>query len=190
MELGKHIRTLRQQHAWSQDELAEKIFVSRQTISNWENDKSYPDVHSLVLLSQIFDISVSQLIEGDAEIMKKEINQSEIRSFKQLGVLFTVLMIAVAVTPVPLTQYLGRVGMVVWAVIVAAASYVAYLAEKEKKRLAIQTYREITAFLDGETLDAIEKAREEGKRPYQTFVYALAAAGIALIVSVIMLQIF
>ena len=44
MELGKHIRKYRNDLSLSQDELAEKVFVSRQTISNWENDKSYPDV--------------------------------------------------------------------------------------------------------------------------------------------------
>ena len=36
----------------SQEELAEKIYVTRQTISNWENDKSYPDIHSLLLLKK------------------------------------------------------------------------------------------------------------------------------------------
>lgn len=42
----------------SQDALAEKIYVSRQTISNWENDKNYPDIKSLILLSEVFHISV------------------------------------------------------------------------------------------------------------------------------------
>lgn len=41
-----------------QEALAEKVYVSRQTVSNWENDKSYPDVNSLVLLSEVFEISL------------------------------------------------------------------------------------------------------------------------------------
>lgn len=45
----------------SQEELAEKIYVTRQTISNWENDKCYPDIHSLLLLSSVFNISLDQL---------------------------------------------------------------------------------------------------------------------------------
>ena len=48
MELGKQIKKHRQEAHLSQDELANRIYVSRQTISNWENDKSYPDVNSLV----------------------------------------------------------------------------------------------------------------------------------------------
>ena len=51
MELGKQIKIHRQEARLSQEELANRVYVSRQTISNWENDKSYPDLNSLVLLS-------------------------------------------------------------------------------------------------------------------------------------------
>ena len=54
MELGKQIKKHRQEVQLSQEKLADRVYVSRQTISNWENDKSYPDVNSLVLLSEIF----------------------------------------------------------------------------------------------------------------------------------------
>ena len=54
MKIGKQIRKYRTEMELSQDELAEKIFVSRQTISNWENNKNYPDVKSLLLLSSLF----------------------------------------------------------------------------------------------------------------------------------------
>ena len=47
MELGKRIKELRKTLNWNQDELAEKMFVSRQTISSWENDKNYPTVSHL-----------------------------------------------------------------------------------------------------------------------------------------------
>lgn len=61
----------------SQDALAEKIYVSRQTISNWENDKNYPDIKSLILLSEVFHISVDILIKGDVEIMREIINNED-----------------------------------------------------------------------------------------------------------------
>ena len=54
MELGKQIKKHRQEVQLSQEKLADRVYVSRQTISNWENDKSYPDVTSLVLLSEVF----------------------------------------------------------------------------------------------------------------------------------------
>ncbi len=50
MELGKRIKEYRDLKGWNQDQLAEKMFVSRQTISNWENDKTYPDIQSILLL--------------------------------------------------------------------------------------------------------------------------------------------
>ena len=72
MELGKQIMNCRQEADLSQEELAERIYVSRQTISNWENDKSYPDVNSLVLLSEVFHISLDKLIKGDIDRMREE----------------------------------------------------------------------------------------------------------------------
>ena len=75
MELGKQIKKHRQEVQLSQEELAERVYVSRQTISNWENDKSYPDVNSLVLLSETFQISLDNLIKGDIEVMKDVIQK-------------------------------------------------------------------------------------------------------------------
>lgn len=66
MELARQLRTKREERGLSQDEVAKAIFVSRQTISNWENDKTYPDMQSLLLLSQLFDTSIDDLVKGDA----------------------------------------------------------------------------------------------------------------------------
>ncbi len=60
MNLGSQIKKYRTELNMSQDELAEKIFVSRQSISNWENDKTYPDIKSLLLLSEVFRVSLDQ----------------------------------------------------------------------------------------------------------------------------------
>ena len=67
MEIGKQIKKYRTEMKFSQEELSEKIFVSRQTISNWENNKNYPDVKSLLLLSSLFNVSLDILIKGDLE---------------------------------------------------------------------------------------------------------------------------
>ena len=70
MELSKRIKELRTEKGWSQEALAERIYVSRQTISNWETEKSYPDVQSLLILSNIFGVSLDDLIKGDVDTMK------------------------------------------------------------------------------------------------------------------------
>ena len=123
MELGKQIKKYRKEKAFSQDVLAEKVYVSRQTISNWENDKSYPDVKSLVLLSEVFEVSLDRLIKGDVEKMKEQINKEDQKRFERLSVIFGVLLLATLITPVPLEHYLSRVGIGIWLGIFAAGMY-------------------------------------------------------------------
>ena len=62
MELGSQIKKYRGELKLSQEELAEKVYVTRQTVSNWENEKSYPDIHSLLLLSSLFESDKYSLI--------------------------------------------------------------------------------------------------------------------------------
>lgn len=189
MELGKQIRKYRNERTLSQEALAEKIYVSRQTVSNWENDKSYPDVNSLVLLSEVFEVSLDQLIKGDVEIMREEINRTDQKKFERLSNIFTILFLAVLITPVPLVHFLSYAGLAIWIVILAAGSYVAMLVEREKKKFNMQTYREIIAFTEGKSLSEIEKAREEGKRPYQKVLLAVASGAIGVIVTMLFLWI-
>ena len=77
MEVSTQIKKYRNDMKLSQEELAEKVYVSRQTISNWETGKNYPDIHSLLLLSSIFNVSLDRLIKGDIEMMKEKIKETE-----------------------------------------------------------------------------------------------------------------
>lgn len=187
MELGTQIRKYRNERTLSQEALAEKVYVSRQTVSNWENDKSYPDVNSLVLLSEVFEISLDQLIKGDVEMMKEQIDQTDQKKFERLSNIFTILFLAVLITPVPLVHFLSYAGLAIWIVILGAGSYAAMLVEREKKKFDMQTYREIIAFTEGKSLSEIEKAREEGKRPYQKVFLAAASGAAGVIVTLFFL---
>ena len=187
MELGTQIRKYRNEKTLSQEALAEKVYVSRQTVSNWENDKSYPDVNSLVLLSEVFEISLDQLIKGDVEMMKEQIDQTDQKKFERLSNIFTILFLAVLITPVPLVHFLSYAGLAIWIVILGAGSYAAMLVEREKKKFDMQTYREIIAFTEGKSLSEIEKAREEGKRPYQKVLLAVASGVAGVIVTMFFL---
>ncbi len=184
MELGRQIKKYRNELSMSQDTLAERVFVSRQTISNWENDKSYPDVNSLVLLSEVFHTSIDNLIKGDIEIMKQEVRNEDKKQFERLSQVFAVMLLTMMVTPIPLAHFLSYIGIAIWVVFAAATLYVALLVEKKKKQFNIQTYKEIVAFAEGEGLDEIAKAREEGKRPYQKLLLAVAAGTITLVIAV------
>jgi len=185
MELGSQIKKYRNELALSQDALAEKVYVSRQTISNWENGKSYPDVNSLVLLSEVFQTSLDDLIKGDVEVMKKQVRSEDIREFKRLNTLYFILFLTLMISPIPLAYYLRIVGIVIWAVLAAATLFAAFAVEKKKKQFDVQTYREIIAFSEGKRLDEIEKNRENGKRPYQKILLVMGSGIITLIIAVV-----
>ena len=185
MELGKQIKKHRQEVQLSQEELAERVYVSRQTISNWENDKSYPDVNSLVLLSETFQISLDKLIKGDIEVMKDVIQKEEIEKMNRYGKIYTILLIATAVSAVPLFMLLGGWALIPWGIIWGISMYFAFMLEKIKKDNDVQTYKEIVAFSEGQLLDDIQKQREIGKRPYQKILLVIGSGLITFAVCVL-----
>lgn len=185
MELYTQIKKYRTSMNLSQEELAENVYVTRQTISNWENNKSYPDIHSLLLLSTFFNISLDQLIKGDIEIMKEEINKDGLQKFNRDGAIFTLLLVLFIVSVVPLAIFLGYYGLIISAVIWIISMYYANRIEKYKKNHDIQTFKEIISFTEGKRLDEIEKAQEYGKRPYQKALSVFISGLIAFTVCII-----
>lgn len=174
---------------FSQEELAEKIYVTRQTISNWENEKSYPDIHSLLLLSSLFNVSLDQLIKGDIEIMKKEINKAEVAEFNWFSKIFSVLFIISIIVFVPLLVFLRIYGVIIWAILYLITLGFGIKVEKLKKKNELHTYKEIVAFSEGKCLDEIQKQREIGKRPYQAILKPLMGAAVGIIIAAIALMI-
>lgn len=129
--------------------MAEKVYVTRQTISNWENEKSYPDIHSLLLLSSLFNVSLDQLIKGDIEKMKEIISEQEIKKFNYYGSIYTVHLAVLIISAVPLFMWLGRYAYIPFGILFIITMYWALKVEKLKKKNDIQTYKEIVAFTEG-----------------------------------------
>lgn len=71
MKISEVLKDKRTEQQLTQEQLAEKIFVSKKTISNWETGKTTPDLESLILLSEVFAISLDELIKGDQEMVKR-----------------------------------------------------------------------------------------------------------------------
>lgn len=67
MTLGQHLTYLRTGQGWSQDVLAEQLGVSRQSVSKWETDSSVPDLDKLLGLSELFGVTLDELVKGPAE---------------------------------------------------------------------------------------------------------------------------
>lgn len=187
MELGNQIKKYRQEAQLSQEELANRVYVSRQTISNWENDKSYPDVNSLVLLGEIFQISLDKLIKGDVEMMKEVIKKEEVSKLNRYSTIYAGLLILTVVSLLGFTAWLGMWGLIPCGIIYAITLGVALKVEKIKKDNDIQTYKEIIAFEQGKRLDEIQKQREIGKRPYQKVLQLLGGALVGAIIGAVMM---
>lgn len=85
MKIGQKLKDARIRSGFTQEYVAEKINVSRQTISNWENEKSYPDIMSVIELSSLYSVSLDNLLKGDQKMIEhlKE-NTDIVKSSKKL----------------------------------------------------------------------------------------------------------
>ena len=185
-DFSSNLRRLRKRAGLSQDALAEKLSVARQTVSSWERGKSYPDIHSLLLLSALFDVSLDQLIKGDLETMKQEVNAADVKAMNRDAIIFSILLAATIILPAPLLKWFGLYGLIPELLIWGAAMYFALRLERIKKANNVQSYREILAFSEGRKLDEIEQKVEAGKRPYQKLLLVLLTAGITLLVGMVL----
>lgn len=192
MEIGHRIKSYRTQLGMSQDALAERVYVSRQTISNWENDKTYPDVQSLLILSEVFGATIDDLVKGDVETMTKTLD-SDAKTMLRLGFVmlaFLLLMVLALVWvsvqlivwdwPTEQTVPTIVLALVLWGITMFAAVW----AERLKKEHDLVTYQEILSFMTGKDVDrATEKGRRERLIP--TWMKVIRTVGTTLIAAAI-----
>ena len=80
MTFGNHLKNVRLQKNLTQDQVAKDFFVTRQTISSWKNEKTYPDITNLINLSDYYHISLDTLLKEAAGLRdyleKKDVSQS------------------------------------------------------------------------------------------------------------------
>lgn len=175
MELSKQIKKYREAQSLSQDELAAKLYVSRQTISNWENEKSYPDVHNLLLLSTYFDVSLDELIKGDVEMMKRKISKTEMDKYTSVMIISLVLSAITLGFPLFFSWWSWWWTLIpfgFWLISMWAAVKI----EKMKKLGDIKTYKEIVAFMENQDLEELRKVRDKKRYVIEKVILVLLAA--------------
>ena len=107
MEIGKKIKEARLSAGLTQEQAAEKLVVSRQTISNWENDKSLPDIVSVLNMSDLYQISLDALLKGDQKMKDKlEKDVKNYRVNRRLILVTGILVFAVAIIRL-ISTYVG-----------------------------------------------------------------------------------
>lgn len=77
IEIGKKIQIARKEAGLTQEQAAEKLSVSRQTVSNWENEKTYPDILSVIRMSDLYSVSLDVLLKGEAQMQNSYIDYLE-----------------------------------------------------------------------------------------------------------------
>lgn len=71
MRIADKIKNARIQKGYTQEQVSENLLVSRQTISNWENGKSLPDIISIIKMSELYELSLDEMMKGDKALLKK-----------------------------------------------------------------------------------------------------------------------
>ena len=94
MIFAEKLKTERSKKGWSQEELAEKLFVSRQSVSKWENGQNYPSIEIIIKISDLFEVTIDELLKSDEELAKKVIKESRQLAYPRMKFAFDVLFLA------------------------------------------------------------------------------------------------
>ena len=129
MEIGKKLKNARIEAGLTQEKAAEKIDVSSQTISNWENEKSYPDIISVIALSDLYSVSLDELLKGDQKMTEHLAESTDVvKSNKKLtgaillNIILMILLIALNMLLPEGTYYL----VIVFCVVIMSSSALLY----------------------------------------------------------------
>nr|WP_275422816.1 helix-turn-helix transcriptional regulator [Paenibacillus mucilaginosus] len=91
---GEKLKTERGKKGWTQEELAEKLFVSRQSVSKWENGQNYPSIEIIIKISDLFGLTIDELLRSDEELTKQVIKESKQLAYPKSKFIFDVLFLA------------------------------------------------------------------------------------------------
>lgn len=93
MIFGERLKKEREKRNWSQNDLAERIHVSRQSVSKWETGKNYPSIEVIIHLSDLFGITIDELLRSDEELKEKVIRDSKQLAYPKLKGMFDIIFI-------------------------------------------------------------------------------------------------
>ena len=139
MNIGDKIKNAREENKLTQTQASESLMVSRQTISNWENGKSLPDILSVIRMSELYQISLDELLKGDKAMMDKiekdiEISKTEKKIIKYAWISILVGVIILILDNVfegnPIIEFLG--GATPW--ILLALTFLFWILSLDKQK--------------------------------------------------------
>ena len=138
MEIAERLKEARNQSGMTQAEVADKIMVSRVTLSHWENGKSLPDIVSLISLSDLYHISLDELVKGDSKMTEKVKKDAENakNNTRLIGVTAVVVTIVLVIYGVSVIVGGGFRdfcdGAILWVLVgICVAAYLAYCSQQK-----------------------------------------------------------
>lgn len=180
MELARRIKEHRARLGMSQADLARALFVTRQTIFNWETSRTYPDAQSLLLMSGLFGVSVDSLLKEDSQEMREALAAGS-RKMNRLGAVMAAFGLACAawvVVGIALDWDTALIAVPA-AALFAPAMCAAFLVDKMRHDNQLFAYQSVQAFLAGEDPDVSnrynQRAREHwvARRVAQTVLFII-----------------
>lgn len=118
MEVGQRLKARRNELELTQDYVAVELGITRQTMSNWENGRSYPDIERIIRLSEIYGLSLDELLKGDQEMVKHLQENTVVNHFLKIfigmlsvnGLLMLLLLILPSMSELFLWIIFGLIG--------------------------------------------------------------------------------
>ena len=140
MEIAERLKAARVKSGLTQEQVAEKVLVSRVTLSHWENGRSLPDIASLLTLSDLYDISLDELVKGDSKMTEKVKKDSKnakanARLILTVAVIVTIVLAVYGVS-IPIGGGFRDFcdGAILWVLPgIGIAAYFAYCSQNETK---------------------------------------------------------
>ena len=135
MNMADRIQHLRRSKGISQEELADKVGVSRQAVSKWESEQSTPDIEKVILLSDFFDVTTDYLLKGIEPVSENITKKSDARIFSLVGSVFNFigLVVAIMIWKEKQTSFSVAVGLSLMAVGVMIFVIGQFIGENKEK---------------------------------------------------------
>lgn len=137
MNMADRIQYLRKNRGISQEELADKIGVSRQAVSKWESEQSTPDIEKVILLSDFFDVTTDYLLKGIEPVPANATEKSDARIFSLVGSVlnFIGLVTAIMIWKEEQTSNSVAVGLILMAVGIMTFVIGQFIGKNKEKAL-------------------------------------------------------
>lgn len=145
MQLGERLKKIRSDNNLTQEELATLLHVTRQTVSNWEHEKSYPDLESLMLISEKFNVSVDMMLKEDSK-MTNEIDKN-IKWARRLKIIPFIMGLCIWEFLAFEIFFEISLGLLIGAIVLAIASFVCSVMILKIERSVLTVISAIVCFI-------------------------------------------